>query len=83
MGLAGGGAEQYETLRGVSCSSCFNRKITREGESCGARFGLGWAWSLVGCCRVFGESLLCDLWISIVISKGRTVVGRCVLVFAD
>ena len=25
MGLAGGGAEQYETLRVVSCSSCFNR----------------------------------------------------------
>ena len=25
MGLAGGGAEQHETFRGVSCSSCFNR----------------------------------------------------------
>ena len=58
-------------------------EIIREGESCGVRCGLGWSWSLVGCCRGLGESLLCDLWISIVISKGRTAVGWRVLVFVD
>ncbi len=56
-------------------------EIVREGESCGARCGLEGAWSFGGIVEALESLFLCDLWISLVISKGRTAVGCRVLVF--
>jgi hypothetical protein len=56
-------------------------EIVREGEACGVRCGLEGAWSFGGIVEAWESLFLCDLWISIVISKGRTAVGWCVLVF--